>query len=326
MPRLVPATEEQVRRITAESHALWGGGLSHEAYLAMWVELARTPWARRFYRHYAWVGDDGVLLSSVKIYRPVVRLFERTGRATAIGAVFTPRDRRRRGHAAAMLRAVVGEARDRGDLVALLFTDIGTTYYERLGFTPLPADAAEGVLDLGPGRAEQGIVLRAMVPSDSPSVIEAHESSSRARCLAVVRDLEHWSFVVARSRAFLERRDGADWTAICRTAVRGGAFAGYLVALSADGTWNLREAAAAGGDPQLLAAILRAGAAEARASGARRVSGWLPREFRELVPEWRLRFRAREHAIPMLLPLAGEAHLSRPMSASEAYLWPMDHF
>lgn len=326
MPRLVPATEEQVRRIAAESHALWGGGLSREAYVAMWVELARTPWARRFYRHYAWIGDDGALLSSVKIYRPLVRLLQQTGRATAIGAVFTPRDQRRRGHAAAMLRAVVAEARDRGDLLALLFSDIGTDYYQRLGFTGLPAEAAEGVLDAAPRDAEQGIVLRPTVGSDGPFIVEAHESSSRSRCLAVVRDLDHWSFVVARTRAFLERRDGADWKAIYRTATRSGTFAGYLVAVSSDGTWNVREAAAAGGDPRLLAAILRAGAAQARASGARRVSGWLPREFRDLVPEWRLRFRAREHAIPMLLPLREEARLPRAMSASEAYLWPMDHF
>lgn len=326
MSRLVPATEEQVRRIAAESYALWGGGLSRDAYVAMWAELACTPWARRFYRHYAWVGEDRTLLSSVKIYRPLVRLFERTGRATAIGAVFTPRDQRRRGHAAAMLRTVVAEARDRGDLVALLFTDIGTEYYERLGFTALPADVAEGVLDLASRPERQDIALRPMELLDGPSVVEAHASSSRARCLAIVRDFDHWCFVVERTRAFLERRDGADWRAIYRTAVRGGSFAGYLVAHSTDETWNVREAAAAGGDPQLLAAILRAGAAEARASGARRVNGWLPREFSDLVPEWRLRFRTREHAIPMLLPLKEEARLARPMSASDAYLWPMDHF
>jgi len=326
VPRLAPATEEQVRRITAESHVLWGGGLAHEAYLSMWKELAETPWARRFFTHYAWVGDDGALLSSAKVYRPLVRLGGEVGRATAVGAVFTPKSERGRGHASALLRAVVEEADRRGDGLALLFSDIGTDFYGRLGFIPLPAEEAEGVLDGRAVRRPGGIVLRPMVSSDGPAVLEAHEASSRGRSLAVVRDPEHWSFLVARTMAYLERSTGQRSSAVFRTATEAGRFAGYLVAVCSDGTWNLREAASAGGDSERLRAVLLAGAAEARSAGARRIYGWLPREFGELVPEWKLRFRPRQRAIPMVRPLGREIRLPAPLTPSSAYLWPMDHF
>ncbi len=326
MCRLVPARQDQIRQITGESYALWGGGLTHDAYVAMWAELERTPWARLHYTHYAWMDGDGHLLSSVKVYSPLMRLFERTGRATAIGAVFTPRTRRGRGHAAAMIRAVVEEGRSRGDLLVLLFSDIGTRYYGRLGFAALPAEEATGTLGPRSARMSEGISLRPMVPGDHEAVVEAHAEAGRGRALSVVRDLEHWSFVVSRARAFFSRLDGTDLSDVYRTATRNGRFLGYLVGLRGGDCWNVREASAAGGDPELLAAILRAGAAEARAGGARHVYGWVPREFADLVPEWRLRFSPRERAIPMILPLGGEVSPSPLRSASAAYLSPVDHF
>src|SRR5262245_16645446 len=100
----------------------------------MWDELAGTAWGRRWFSWRAWVDDDGDVLSSLKLYRPLVRLGERVSRAAAIGAVFTPRRDRRRGHAASLILATLEEAEGRGDHPAFLFTDIGVEYYAALGF------------------------------------------------------------------------------------------------------------------------------------------------------------------------------------------------
>lgn len=100
MPRFVTPTLEQVRTVLTESHALWGAGLSVPDYVGMWEEMADSRWARSWYSWRALVDDHGRILASLKLYRPTLRLGEATGRAAAIGAVFTPRALRRRGHAA----------------------------------------------------------------------------------------------------------------------------------------------------------------------------------------------------------------------------------
>src|SRR5262245_56533482 len=103
----------------------------------MWDELARTAWGRRWFSWRAFVDDDGQVLSSLKLYRPKLRLAGRVSRTAAIGAVYTPRHHRKRGHAASLILAVLEEAEARGDHPGFLFTDIGVEYYAALGFRPL---------------------------------------------------------------------------------------------------------------------------------------------------------------------------------------------
>src|SRR5580765_3762489 len=110
----------------------------------MWDELAQSAWGRRCFAWRAWVDDAGRVLSSLKLYRPTIRIGDRSGRAAALGAVFTPRDHRRKGYAAALIRAVLREAEGREDDPGFLFTDIGTPYYAALGFTPLPCEDVLG--------------------------------------------------------------------------------------------------------------------------------------------------------------------------------------
>ena len=76
MPRLVEAEDRHIERIYRESHALWGVGLSRRDYRELWDEIRATPWGREHARFYAWLDDDGTLLSSLKAYRPMLQLLE----------------------------------------------------------------------------------------------------------------------------------------------------------------------------------------------------------------------------------------------------------
>jgi predicted GNAT family acetyltransferase len=290
VPHLRLARREEIGEILRESHGLWGAGLTYPAYLDMWLELMETPWAEHRFRYMVWAEDDGTVLSSLKLYRPVVRLYDRAGSAAVIGAVFTPRALRGNGHAADMIRAVLAEVREAGDPLAMLFSDIGTRYYEAFGFRALPAEDVAGRLDRTaspPG----GWDLRPMTPDDLPAVIRAHDDACATRPVAMLRDREHWEFRY-------------------RVAVSHGRFAGYLVSLEGEGALTVREVGAPGADPGALSAILRLGGREALRCGLTKVHGWLPRDAAEWVPEWRLAHRPRRNAIPMLLPLAGPADLS----------------
>src|SRR5262245_29031342 len=301
MPSLALATEEQIAAVHRESHALWGAGLDRSGYDAMWAELRRTPWAARYLSHHVLLGEDGEILSSAKLYRPLLRIGEVTGRCSAIGALFTPRRLRRRGHGRALVEALVARARGRGDRAVLLFCDIGTAYYAAMGFRAVAAEEASGTLRHSRRARPDGLALRPMTAEDLDEVVACHRSACAGRAVAVLRDREHWEFLMARARCFFARLDGSDLSRRFRVAVRDGHFAGYVVSAEGDGEWNLREAASTDADPEILRAILELGAAHAREQGMVGVYGWLPREIADLVPGWRIRYEPRSRAIPMVL-------------------------
>lgn len=324
MSVLREATEAEIAAILRESHSLWGAGLDAASYRALWMELLATSWGREHFRFLVWVGPEGALLSSMKLYRPIVRLDGREERASIFGAVFTPRSRRRRGHAAAMIRAAMSDASARGERLTALFSDIGTAYYERLGFRALPAEEARGTL--ASSESPQGYRFRPMSVDDIEPVRQAHDDSIRSRSFGMIRDAGHWRFLVERTAGFFSRLDGSDLASRFRVAERDGRFAGYLVAMATRREWSLREAGAPGNDPAVISAILRLGAAEATAAGLRGVRGWMPRDYAELVPEWRLRFEPRRRAVPMIARLDGPTDVSELPSADAAFVPYLDQF
>jgi GNAT superfamily N-acetyltransferase len=125
-------------------HPIWGGGLSEERFHLFQARLADAPEARDRYRLLGWF-SGGRLASGMKAYDLKGTSAGRPLRLLGVGAVFTPPELRRRGHAAAMLRAVMDEWASQGAHAAVLFSDIGARYYERLGFRVL--DSRECSID-----------------------------------------------------------------------------------------------------------------------------------------------------------------------------------
>lgn len=309
-----------------ESHGIWGAGLSVADYVGMWGEIAESPWARAWYSWRALVNDAGTVLTSLKLYRPEMRFGEATGRAAAIGAVFTPRVFRRRGHATTLIRAVLDEASRRGDHAALLFTDIGTDYYRAIGFTPLPCEDALGSLAGAAIHPARGVTFREMTIDDLDIVSRVQQESSSSRPIAVLRDRDHWEFLLLRAATFFRRLDGSDLTRRFMIAMDSSRPIGYVVAVLGPGEWNLREAEPFDGDPVTLARILDAGAADANAQSATTVWGWIPRAIWSLVPAWRLRAQPRLRAIPMMRMLDGSALPERAATIDGAFIPYLDQF
>jgi len=326
VPRLVVPDPAQVRSILEESFALWGAGLSLGDYVAMWEELAESPWGRACYAWRALVDDEGHVLSSLKLYRPLVRLGDRTSRAAAIGAVYTPRTHRRRGHAASMIEAVLDEAGKRGDHPGFLFTDIGVEYYAALGFEALACEDLLGSLPSPARSLAPSISFRSGTVEDLDDMARAHERTCTSRAVAVLRDREHWEFLYRRAASFFRRLDGSGLDRRFLIGMESGAAVGYVIAVEGGGEWNLREAAAYDGSPETLARLLRAAGAMAREAGSTAVWGWMPRAWAKLVPEWRLRAQPRLRAIPMMRPLGGAALPERLDRVDDALLPYLDQF
>ena len=124
---------------------IWGGGLDQARFELFQRRLADSPEARERYRLLGWF-ERGQLVSAMKAYRLGGAYCGRPLSLLGIGAVFTPPERRRHGHAAAMLRAVMSDAAADGMHAAVLFSDIDAAYYERLGFRAV--ESRESTVDV----------------------------------------------------------------------------------------------------------------------------------------------------------------------------------
>src|SRR5262245_8017991 len=137
---LVLADEALRERILDQTWVVWSEGLSREAY-GRWNDAQlHTRWGREHLHRVALVGDTGALLASAKRYRYEVRLDGRDGWMCGIGAVFTPPERRGRGYASRLIEMLLAQEQAAGALMAALFSEIGPTFYERLGFSTIPLD------------------------------------------------------------------------------------------------------------------------------------------------------------------------------------------
>jgi predicted N-acetyltransferase YhbS len=326
VPRLVLANERQVESVYRESFMLWGAGLRPKDYRALWEDVRATPWAAKQLSFYVWLDERDRVLSSMKVYRPQLRLSGRASRIYVFGAIFTPDAQRRRGHASAMIRAAREQASRSDASVILLFSDIGTRFYEDIGFVPLAAEEQWGRLRADRPGPSGGMTLRPMRDNDADAVRRAHEASSAAREIAILRDREHWEFLQVRSSSFFSRLDDPDIRQVSWSATRAGRFAGYLIAVEGRGEWNVREVGAVDGEPRSMAAILRLGAAEARRAGLGRCYSWLPPSITAHLRDWGLRGRQRQRAIPMVLPLSDAVVLERLASPEAAYIPYLDQF
>jgi GNAT superfamily N-acetyltransferase len=324
LSRLTVARDDQIDAVYCESHRLWGAGLSLRQYRELWDEMRSTPWGSRHARFCVWTNDRGELLSSLKVYRPRVRMHDRVARATVLGAVFTPAERRGRGHATAMVRAAIERARKMGDLAALLFSDIGTAFYADLGFEKLAAEEQSGRLPGIRGAARPGWTLRDMRGSDEEAVEAIHAESCARRQIAILRDAEHWKFLHVRAEGYFRRLGDRALRERRQVALRDGRVAGYLIAAEGSSEWDVREIGAAGGDPETLADVLRLGAGAARAIGLDAFHGWLPPELKPYLDPRQAATQARQRAVPMILPLQDAAPLAP--SASATYMPYQDQF
>ena len=326
MPRLVVADPSHVERIYRESYALWGAGLSHRDYIELWQEISATTWGRENARFYVWLGDDGEILSSLKVYRPKLQLLGECVRASVLGAIFTPRALRRHGHAAAAVRAVLDAGSAVGDRAAMLFSDIGTRYYDAFGFREIPAEEQWGPLRARRGAAPRGWALREMQPDDLPAVIEMHDAFCAWRPFAILRDTAHWEFMRTRAFSFFQRLGSVQVRQRWRVAERDGEILGYLITVEGRGEWNVREVGALGGEFERMARILRLAAVEAARSGMRRFYAWLPHELLEYLTDWEIRSSSRRGAVPMLASLDGMLEIRALQVPVAAYIPYQDQF
>lgn len=171
--RLVEATAGQQRARDALTFEAWGQGLTREQFLERERRLRGHAWAVGL-TTFLWCDDGGRVLASCEAFEGAASAGARDGQAATIASVFVEPALRGHGYASQLLTAVVERLRARGDLAVVLFSEVGTAMYQRLGFWPVPAfDTFFDAAPLGPPGVTwltSPLPAPAEVPSDASTL------------------------------------------------------------------------------------------------------------------------------------------------------------
>lgn len=180
--RLVEATAAQQQARDALTFEAWGQGLTRQQFLERELRLRAHQWAAGSLTTFLWCDDAGRVLASCEAFTDAARVGARQGRVATLASVYVEPALRRQGHAPRMLEAVVERLRARGDLAVVLFSEVGTALYQRLGFWPVPA--FDTFFDARPGASTAVEWLTSPLPAPAPvegdaSTLRLSLSSSR---------------------------------------------------------------------------------------------------------------------------------------------------
>jgi predicted N-acetyltransferase YhbS len=277
---VIRAEGAHLEQVLDETFPLWNDGLSRARYADYNAAQLRTPWGARHLERIALVDGDR-LLASAKRYRLTLVFDGVEVPAVGIGAVFTsPRDRGR-GYARALLEHVIDAAAVEGAGAALLFSEIGTDYYARLGFVAVPLVDADVTVERKPGAP--AMLVRAVEADDLPHLLDLHRTMALGYRMSLAWDAEWLAYGLAKKRMLAAFAPGAGRAVECFVAEEGGrAVAWVLLQVSGRDRQGYREGwsleACGDRDPSgaRVGAILQALIARAPAAAPPVIRAWWP--------------------------------------------------
>jgi GNAT superfamily N-acetyltransferase len=318
--KLVLADETLRARILDHTFPIWNEGLSRDAY-AQWNEAQlRTEWGRARLHRFALLDESGGLLASAKRYRFDVRVHGRVGAMCGIGAVFTPPDRRGRGYASRLIELLLAQEQRDGVLMATLFSEIGTAFYERLGFAPVPIDEVSLVVTRKGGAP--AMLVRAGDDRDLATIAAMHNTRSSGARFALQRDRALVQYGLSKKRLLAGLGPTAARQIEFFVAEEGASAVAYVLLHVSPHGWTLEEAGDRDPAGARLGAILQTLLAREPHRPAPIIRTWWPRGF-AVPPQVELRDRTDAHDVFMVRALADVA---MPRTADDVFYWRSDFF
>lgn len=188
----------QLEQVLDDTYPLWGEGLSRRAYGQWNLAQTKTAWGRGHLCRVGLVEGDEVV-ASAKRYLFDALTEGKPAKALGIGAVFTPERHRGHGLAPQLIDQMLVDGAARGCTIAVLFSEIGTPYYERLGFTVVPRTLV--TIDVPrTRRGAPGTMVRAVAPGDLPEISSISMTYAKDAPFALDRTAEFIEFGLARKR------------------------------------------------------------------------------------------------------------------------------
>jgi len=318
---MITAIGPTLERILDGTYPIWNEGISREAYSRWTQGQMGTPWGRAHLRRVALIEDDRILCSA-KDYRFTAHVGGRLVSVLGIGAVFTPLEVRGRGHARALLEALMAEARAQGCEMGLLFSEIGSAYYEALGFRALARPSYEIEVLRGPRAGAPATLVRSAESSDLDALAEISARHREGAAFALDRTPDLIAFGVARRRLLAGLGPSGLRDVEFFVAEEGHRAVAYVIITRGPGGRVLEDC----GDRDLtgarIGAILQVLSAREPSEPPMRLCGWLPRSLRP--PQVRIAQEAPASDIMMVRDF-GRASPGIDASAEVVY-WNLDLF
>ncbi|MHB8178103.1 MAG: GNAT family N-acetyltransferase [Vulcanimicrobiaceae bacterium] len=318
MPRLVllppDAYASQVLPLTQE---LWAGARDLATYVRHTLELAHSPYGRRWYRTFGWY-DGSTLVGSFKRYERTIHHERRRLKAMGIGAVFTVPEYRGRGYGRTMLATALDRAGEDGYDLAYLFSDIHPAFYAAIGLRELPSRSFSFRSDALP---PQRIEVAQIATRDWPAIERMFARRERLRPWGFERSASVWGWIRLRNEHESQHPHG---TATCLALRTGEEIGAYVlgVRMARRDAYVVDEFGFDAEHAGLVGPLLRAAAGDLR-----RVVGWLPPDgARRLLP--RASVHRRKSAILMATALTpqGQRLIESATAPSDCDgVWATDH-
>jgi len=310
-----------LQQILDESYEIWADELTPRAYAQYNLAQLRTPWGRHNLCRYALLDADGHVLTSAKRYGLYARLDGREMAAVGIGAVYTPRAQRRGGHAAAIVNALVNDAAAAGAELAVLFSEIGTDYYERLGFVAVPRH--ELLLSVAEKPGAPMTLVRCGEERDIPAVAAIADAMSRPHRFAVGQNEDYIRYSLSRKRLLSGLLTPGALTVEFFIVEEGISAVAFVILTTAGDDVVLEMCGDRDPAGARVGALLQVLRARTPAEKGLTLRGSLPPNW--LPPQMRIEASATTAEILMVKPLK-DGVLGRPLEEADVLYWHGDLF
>jgi predicted N-acetyltransferase YhbS len=319
--RVMVADESLVERVLDDTYPVWHEGLSRDAYSKWSRGQLRTPWGREHLQRFVMLDDGGGHVASLKRYRHPVRLDGREGWMCGIGAVLTAPASRGHGHASRLVEEVVERSRAEGALAAGLFSEIGTAFYERLGFSTVLLDEVSVHVTRRDG--SPAMLVRAGDDRDLPALAALHAVRAASARFALRRDPALIQYAIAKKRLFAGLSAGGTRQLEFFVAEEGASAVAYVVFSQNEYGWTLEEAGDRDPAGARLGAMLQVLLAREPSHREPVIRTWWPRAF-PVPPQLTLSNQSDPKDVFMVRPLADGVAV--PAGPDDVFWWRSDYF
>lgn len=317
---LVVAEGALLDHIFDNTYPIWNEGLTRVAYGQWNLAQLKTTWGHRHLQRFALLDDDGTLLASAKRYRIDVRLDGREGWMAGIGAVFTPESQRGCGHASRLLQMLLDRERQDGALVASLFSEIGSAFYERLGFRTVPLDEVTVTIRRKDG--SPAMLVRAGEERDLAAIAALHATRTAGVRFAVRRDPALLGYALAKKRLLAGLGPPGLRQVEFFVAEEGASAVAYVVLSENANGWTLEEAGDRDPSGARLGGMLQVLVAREPSHRTPLIRAWWPRSM-PVPPQLELTDKIDARDLFMVRPLAD---VRVPETANDVFYWRSDYF
>jgi len=319
--RMVLADGPLVERVLDDTFPVWHEGLSRDAYSRWSRGQLQTPWGREHLQRFVMLDEGGGHVASLKRYRYPVHLDGRDGWMCGIGAVLTTPEHRGHGHASTLVEQVVEQSRAEGAVAAGLFSEIGTTFYERLGFVPVALD--EVSVRVNRRNGSPAMLVRSGDDRDLPSLVAMHAVRAAGARLALRRDRPLVHYALAKKRLFAGLSPSGTRQVEFFVAEEGASAVAYVVFSQNEYGWTLEEAGDRDPAGARLGGMLQVLLAREPSHRDPVIRAWWPRAF-PVPPQLTLSNRSDPKDVFMVRPLADG--VTMPDGPEGVFYWRSDYF